>query len=164
SHQTDRVFRADRIDDAESAPPRGCLRRVCLATRELMQRRCVLPSKRRTFAIGPTLELDRIRKKEAVEERTRIERGRILEAAVRDRGDEVRALTRQSGGVHTDFGGALERVVAENLAKRVQCLRERAASLLRLGLGPEVREQLVARDAPFPGGVEQREERETSPL
>jgi hypothetical protein len=117
------------------------------------------------LVVGPPVEVARPGHAEAVEERPGVVRGRRLEPPGPHVGVEGEHVAGGDVGVQPQLVHAEHEVVARQVApQRVERLVEGAARRLGLGVGPEQREQLLARDPPIARPRDERDQRQAARL
>ena len=126
------------------------------------QRPRVLGGDRRALPFDPSRELVGARDVEAVEERPGVRRHHVRRPHAPS---PTRTPTRRSRRVRGRTGllGPGDRVLRlEILSERIQRLGERPRTALVIGVGPEVREDLVASNTAIAGAGEKRKDRKTA--
>ena len=119
------------------------------------------------LAVEPSLELDAIHEVDAVEQRAGVKRRRALAIAGFHRTLELRHVGRDQLGVETELVTHCDdRLAADRLVDPVDGIREQGPTALAIGLGPEVRDDLLAPDAATARlpRCEDRQQRQTATL
>src|SRR5687768_15401224 len=162
AHETKRGVRVIRIVRREAAPPLGCLGRIPFrfgGSGKRLERTRGSSRQPVSFAFLPAVELGRVGEKEAVEERSPIERHRALQLARRKRRLELPDVhTPPRVGELDPVADGLERVLAERLADRVYRYVEKIARVLRVAVGPQKADKLVAAERAAGRSPQKREE------
>ncbi len=137
-----------RVVGGQLAPPIGRVCHASLGPRLLgqtSQHLCVSPSQPGALAVDPLLQLGRVLEVDPIHERTGIEVGGLLQLARAHRLLELQNVHRcESRPKLQVFADRHHRVFAQRLLDDVERVGERVTSPLRVVLGPEIGEQLVA--------------------
>ena len=138
---------------------------TCGSSGERLQRHAAAPCEVSTFLLDPAPESGGIAEEEAVQERPCVARDGGFGISALERVLELRDV----GGNQFRIGAqvvcaAQQRVVAEFLTNAVDQLRQRVARVIRVAVGPEESQQLVAADRPMAMRCKDREQREAALL
>ena len=167
-HQPQGKSRAEGIEYRESPPP--LCRRAVIASRrcgrcEALDRPLGPRRQARALGVDPVLELRRVAQKEPVEEGAGVEGGGALGVPSIERLFELPGVGAQRRRVEAQLARTEEQVVGcQVAAEGVQGLVQEMTCLVGAALRPEVAEELVAADAPFPSGSEERKQSQGPPL
>src|SRR5205807_480139 len=113
----------------------------------------------------PTLEFNRILEMKSIQKRAMVERHRRGEIAGGDRGLELTSIARDDRRIERQRCRADDDLIGPELtSKGIHGLLERMTRALLVALGPEMEEELVAAEAGWPRGRQDREQREPAAL
>ena len=117
------------------------------------------PAEPGALLLHPLLELGQIRQGEAVEEGATVPGDRLLRIVARERRFEIPQVAGEVGWIELEVGDPGEhRILAQLAPDGVEGLVQRIAGPSGVALGPQVEQDLVARDPPTAGRCQDGEQ------